>query len=89
MNLSSANILSLTPSSAIWHSLKIITACFTKFKNKTNNGLKTLNREAVGRLLAAGGVYNGNIEGFRDTAEKLGGDAIKGYDQILNEKQRA
>lgn len=55
-------------------------------KNKTNNGLKTLNREAVGRLLAAGGVYNGNIEGFRDTAEKLGGDAIKGYDQILNEK---
>lgn len=86
MNLSSANILSLTPSSAIWHSLKIITACFTKFKNKTNNGLKTLNSEAVGRLLAAGGVYNGNIEGFRDTAEKLGGDAIKGYDQILNEK---
>ncbi|EEY5849603.1 hypothetical protein EF777_25505, partial [Escherichia coli] len=55
-------------------------------KNKTNNGLKTLNSEAVGRLLAAGGVYNGNIEGFRDTAEKLGGDAIKGYDQILNEK---
>ena len=32
------------------------------------------------------GVYNGNIEGFRDTAEKLGGDAIKGYDQMLNEK---
>lgn len=85
MNLSSANILSLTPSSAIWHSLKIITACFYQIQ-KTNNGLKTLNSEAVGRLLAAGGVYNGNIEGFRDTAEKLGGDAIKGYDQILNEK---
>ncbi|EGH5372981.1 type VI secretion system tube protein Hcp, partial [Escherichia coli] len=55
-------------------------------KNQTNNRFKTLNSKAVGRLLAAGGVYNGNIEGFRDTAEKLGGDAIKGYDQILNEK---
>ena len=51
-----------------------------------NPGLKTLNSKAVGRLLAAGGVYNGNIEGFRETAEKLGGDAIKGYDQILNEQ---
>lgn len=46
----------------------------------------TLNSAGVGRLLAAGGIYNGNIEGFRDTAEKLGGDAVKGYDQILNEK---
>ncbi|MGE2106404.1 type VI secretion system tube protein TssD [Citrobacter koseri] len=51
-----------------------------------NPGLKTLNSKAVGRLLAAGGVYNGNIEGFRETVEKLGGDAIKGYDQILNEQ---
>ncbi|EFR2060901.1 type VI secretion system tube protein Hcp [Salmonella enterica] len=47
---------------------------------------QTLNSAGVGRLLAAGGIYNGNIEGFRDTAEKLGGDAVKGYDQILNEK---
>lgn len=47
---------------------------------------QTLNSIGVGRLLAAGGIYNGNIEGFRDTAEKLGGDAVKGYDQILNEK---
>lgn len=46
----------------------------------------TLNSAAVGRLLAAGGLYNGNIEGFRDTAEKLGGDAVKGYEQVLNEK---
>lgn len=46
----------------------------------------TLNSAAVGRLLAAGGVYNGNIEGFRETAEKLGGDAVKGYDQVLNKK---
>ncbi|EAP2787224.1 type VI secretion system tube protein Hcp [Salmonella enterica] len=48
--------------------------------------IQTLNSAGVGRLLAAGGIYNGNIEGFRDTAEKLGGDAVKGYDQILNEK---
>lgn len=47
---------------------------------------QTLNSAGVGRLLAAGGIYNGNIEGFRDTAEKLGGDAVKGYDQVLNEK---
>ena len=31
-------------------------------------------------------LFINSIEGFRDTAEKLGGDAIKGYDQILNEK---
>lgn len=86
MNLSSVNILSQIPSSAIWHSLKIITVCFYQIQNQTNNRFKTLNSKAIGRLLAAGGVYNGNIEGFRDTAEKLGGDAIKGYDQILNEK---
>ncbi|MDU4401619.1 MAG: type VI secretion system tube protein TssD [Citrobacter koseri] len=51
-----------------------------------NPGLKTLNSKAVGRLLAAGGVYNGNIEGFRATADKLGGDAPAGYEQVLNEK---
>ncbi len=62
---------------------------FYQIQNQTNNRFKTLNSKAIGRLLVAGGVYNGNIEGFRDTAEKLGGDAIKGYDQILNEKQRA
>ncbi|HCM9211824.1 TPA: HNH endonuclease [Enterobacter roggenkampii] len=47
---------------------------------------KTINSKAAGRLLAAGGVYNGNIEGFRKTAEQLGGEAIQGYDQVLNEK---
>lgn len=47
---------------------------------------KTINSKAAGRLLAAGGVYNGNIEGFRKTAEQLGGEAIHGYDQVLNEK---
>ncbi|WP_456310120.1 hypothetical protein [Serratia proteamaculans] len=47
---------------------------------------KMLNSKAAGRLLAAGGVYNGNVAGFRKTAEQLGGDAVKGYDQVLNEK---
>ncbi len=44
-----------------------------------------LNSKAAGRVLAAGGVYNGNVAGFRKTAEQLGGDAVKGYDQVLNE----
>ena len=47
---------------------------------------KTLNNKAVGRLLAAGGVYNGNIEDFHETAHQLGGDAPAGYDQIMNSK---
>jgi methionyl-tRNA synthetase len=47
---------------------------------------KTLNSKAVGRLLAAGGVYNGNIEAFHETAQQLGGDAPAGYDQIMNNK---
>ncbi|MCK7133999.1 HNH endonuclease [Enterobacter bugandensis] len=47
---------------------------------------KTINSKAAGRLLAAGGIYNGNIEGFRKTAEQLGGEAIQGYDQVLNEQ---
>lgn len=55
-------------------------------KTKDNNGLKTLNSKAVGRLLAAGGIYNGNIEGFRETANKLGGDAPAGYDQVMDNK---
>lgn len=47
---------------------------------------KTLNSKAIGRLLAAGGVYNGNIEGFHETAQQLGGDAPAGYDQVMNNK---
>lgn len=46
---------------------------------------KTINSKAAGRLLAAGGLYNGNVEGFRHTAEQLGGEAVEGYDQVLNE----
>lgn len=46
---------------------------------------ETLNSKSVGHLLAAGGVYNGNIEGFQQTAEQLGGEAKTGYDQVLNE----
>ncbi len=45
----------------------------------------TINSEAAGRLLAAGGIYNANSEGFRQTAEQLGGDALKGYDGFLNQ----
>ncbi|MBE3463205.1 hypothetical protein IM297_04210 [Enterobacter cloacae complex sp. I1] len=47
---------------------------------------KTLNSKTVGRLLAAGGVYNGNIEGFHETAQQLGGDAPASYDQVMNNK---
>ncbi|ARJ41793.1 hypothetical protein B1H58_07005 [Pantoea alhagi] len=49
---------------------------------------ETLNSKNVGRLLAAGGIYNGNVEGFRKTAEQLGGDAPAGYNQVLNETTR-
>ncbi|OVZ94938.1 hypothetical protein CBW54_00545 [Yersinia kristensenii] len=48
--------------------------------------LRTINSANAGRLLAAGGVYNQNPEMFADTAKKLGGDAAKGFDQVLNEK---
>jgi len=47
--------------------------------------IKTINTKAAGRLLAAGGVYNGNIEGFRQAAEQLGSEATAGYDEVLNE----
>ncbi|PLR38373.1 HNH endonuclease [Chimaeribacter coloradensis] len=47
---------------------------------------KMLNSKSVGRLLAAGGIYNGNIAAFAETAQALGGEAIEGYSEILNEK---
>lgn len=47
---------------------------------------KTINNKAAGRLLAAGGIYNGNIEGFHQTAEQLGGDAPAGYDELMDNK---
>src|SRR5690606_25166476 len=46
---------------------------------------KTLNSRNVGRLLAAGGVYNGNIEGFRKTAEQLGGEVLEGYKGVMTD----
>ena len=49
---------------------------------------KTINSKAAGRLLAGGGIYNGNIEGFHQTAEQLGGDAPAGYDQIMNDQTK-
>ncbi|TSJ59691.1 type VI secretion system tube protein Hcp [Atlantibacter subterranea] len=50
------------------------------------NKNRTLNSKGVGRLLAAGGIYNGNIEGYRKTAKQLGGDAPAGYDQVMNDQ---
>lgn len=50
--------------------------------------LNTLNSKAAGRLLAAGGIYNGNPEDFRKTAEQLGGDAPAGYNQVMNEQTK-
>ena len=47
---------------------------------------KTINSKAAGSLLAAGGIYNGNIEGFHKTAQQLGGDAPAGYDQVMDNK---
>ena len=47
---------------------------------------KAINSKAAGRLLAAGGIYNGNIEGFHETAQQLGGDAPAGYDQVMDNK---
>ncbi|HFK6083339.1 TPA: DUF6883 domain-containing protein [Enterobacter cloacae] len=47
---------------------------------------KTINNKAAGRLLAAGGIYNGNIEGFHKTVQQLGGDAPAGYDQVMDNK---
>ncbi|MEY8712314.1 hypothetical protein [Mangrovibacter phragmitis] len=46
----------------------------------------TINSKAAGRLLAAGGIYNGNPDGFRNTARQLGGDAPAGYDQVMDNK---
>lgn len=48
--------------------------------------LSTLNSKGVGRLLAAGGVYNGNVEDFHQTAVQLGGEAPAGYDQVMDNK---
>ncbi|QKN81392.1 hypothetical protein [Scandinavium goeteborgense] len=47
---------------------------------------KAINSKAAGRLLAAGGIYNGNIEGFHEAAQQLGGDSLAGYDQVMDNK---
>lgn len=46
----------------------------------------TINSKAAGRLLATGGIYHQNPEMFADTVRKPGGDATKGFDQVLNEQ---
>ncbi|MDR7344601.1 hypothetical protein J2X14_003037 [Pantoea alhagi] len=48
----------------------------------------TINSKAAGRLLAAGGIYNRNPEGFRQAAQQLGGDAPAGYDQMMSEQAK-
>ncbi|WP_174847146.1 HNH endonuclease signature motif containing protein [Yersinia artesiana] len=52
----------------------------------TSNSFGTINTRSAGRLLAAGGVYNQNPKMFSETAQKLGGDAAKGFEQVLNEQ---
>lgn len=47
---------------------------------------KTISSKAAGRLLAAGGIYNGNTEDFYATAQRLGGDAPAGYEQVMDNK---
>ncbi|CCK09764.1 hypothetical protein [Cronobacter sakazakii] len=47
---------------------------------------KTINSKAAGRLLAAGGIYNGNLEDFHQAARQLGGEAPAGYDQVMDNK---
>ncbi|QNU42452.1 hypothetical protein IDH70_14040 [Mixta calida] len=50
--------------------------------------LEVINSKAAGCLLAADGIYNGNIDGFRKTAEQLGGEAPVGYNQIMNDQTK-
>ena len=37
---------------------------------------KTINSKAAGRLLAAGGIYNGNVEGFSQAAQQLSSSVV-------------
>ncbi len=50
--------------------------------------LSTINSKVAGRLLAAGGMYNGNPEGFRQAAQQLGGEAPAGYDQMMSDQAK-
>lgn len=50
----------------------------------SSTGLSTLNSKNVGRLLAAGGVINQNVDGFAQTARQLGGEASDGFEQVYN-----
>ncbi|MDK1703409.1 HNH endonuclease signature motif containing protein [Serratia rubidaea] len=51
---------------------------------KAKQQLHTLNSKAVGRLLAAGGIYNQNVKGYAETAKQLGGEAADGFSQVAN-----
>jgi len=48
---------------------------------------KVINSKIAGGLMAGGGVYNGNIEGFHQAAQQLGGDTLAGYDQVMDNKE--
>ncbi|EKY3120494.1 hypothetical protein SMY46_000281 [Cronobacter turicensis] len=67
----------------ISHQLKGITSAVPVQHAQTT---KTINSKGAGRLLAAGGIYNGNSEGFRKAAEDLGGEALDGYNQIMTNR---
>lgn len=47
---------------------------------------KAINSKIAGGLLAGGGVYNGNIEGFHQAAQQLGGDTLAGYNLVMDNK---
>ncbi|MGD8205428.1 hypothetical protein [Pantoea sp. FN0305] len=64
----------------------VLPARQTQIKQPTP--LSTINSKAAGRLLAAGGIYNGNPEGFRLIAQQLGGEAPAGYDQIMSDQTK-
>ncbi len=68
------------------YSYLAMSASYNRLFVPPQTDLKTLNSKSVGRLLAAGGIYNGNTEGFHKTAEQLGGDAPAGYDQVMDNK---
>ena len=68
------------------YSYLVLPASYNRLFVPPVNGLQTLNSKAVGSLLAAGGIYNGNAEEFHKTAEQLGGDAPAGYNQVMDHK---
>lgn len=42
--------------------------------------------QSCGEVASCRGGYNGNVEGYAKVAKDLGGDADKGFEQVLNEQ---